>query len=306
MRMALLKLHLSIVLAGFTGVFAKLISLNDGLLAWWRVALTVGLMGFLLRGRDDARFPPRRRTLAEFGVGSLQCLHWVLFYASIRASNISVALVCISLMGFFSALFSPLILKTPWSARQFVFSGITIAGIAMIFHFDAHYRLGITIGVVSSAVASLFVVYNKRIQVPGQSSESLFFREMLGGLLTLTLLMPGYLRLFPADSLLPSGRDLFYLIILASLCTVVLYVNQIQALRVVSAFTVNLSLNLEPVYAVILAVLFFGEAGELTMTFWMGMSLIVAAVALETLCVWRGRRESEGALVSAGDCSEPA
>ena len=290
MRVALLKLHFSVLLAGFTGVFGKLIALNDGLLVWWRVALTAAIMQCLLFWRAGASFPAWRLTLVEFGVGALQCTHWVLFYASIRASNISVALVCISLMGFFSAVFSPFILKTAWSARQFVYSGLTIAGIAMIFHFDPRYRLGIAIGVVSSAIASLFVVCNKKIQAGDRRADGLFAREMLGGLLWLTLAMPVYLHFFPVQSLLPSGMDLFWLILLATLGTVVLYIIQLQALREVSAFTVNLSLNLEPVYAIALAALFFGEAKELTVSFCVGLCLIVLAVALETLHAWRERR----------------
>lgn len=289
MKIALVKLHVSILLAGFTGLFGKLVTLNDGLLVWWRVVIASAILYPLLRLKDAALFPPRRELLAEFGVGGLQCAHWVLFYASIRASNVSVALVCISLMGFFSALFSPLILKTRWSAREFAFSGLTVAGIAMIFHFDPRHRLGIAIGVVSSAVAALFVICNKKIQSPERAPDGLFFREMLGGLLFLSLAMPAYLHFFPAASLLPSGRDLLYLLVLASLCTVVLYVLQMQALREVSAFTVNLSLNLEPVYAVVMAAALFGEAKELTGSFYLGMTLIAAAVGLETLYAWRER-----------------
>ena len=289
MKSALFKLHLSIFLAGFTGIFGKLIALNDGLLVWWRVAIALVIMYVLLRVESKLSFPSWRGLWEEFGVGALQCAHWVLFYASIRASNVSVALVCISLMGFFSAIFSPLVLKTRWSAREFLFSGVTIAGIALIFHFDAHYRLGISIGVVSSAIASLFVVCNKKIQSPARPLTVLFFREMLGELVFLTLALPLYLRFFPAPSLLPSGTDLFHLLLLAGVCTVFLYIIQLQALQEVSAFTVNLSLNLEPIYAIILAAILFGEAKEFTPSFYAGMGLILLAVGLETYCVWRER-----------------
>ena len=296
MREALVKLHVSVLLAGFTGIFGKLIALNDGLLVWWRLFLTVAVMGpfLLLSGRMN--LPPKRTLAVIFGVGGLQCAHWVMFYASIRLSTVSVALVCISLMGFFSAILSPLILKTPWSLRQFGFSLLTIAGIALIFHFDARYRLGIGVGVVSSAVASLFVVCNKKISGVLPPAR-LFFFEMTGGLALLTCLMPAYLLFFPSESLLPSRMDLFWLAFLALFGTVVLYVIQLQALEKVSAFTVNLSLNLEPVYAVILASIFLGEAKDFTPAFYLGMSLIALAVVLETFVTWKERGDAADRLL---------
>ncbi|MCC8179853.1 MAG: DMT family transporter [Planctomycetes bacterium] len=296
MAEALAKLHISVFLAGFTGIFGKLITLNDGLLVWWRIALATVLLYPMLgrTGTGTGRAPALARPDAlrlswdVVWVGGLQSAHWVLFYASIRASNVSVALVCISLMGFFSAIFSPLILKTRWSFREFLFSGITVVGIALIFHFDTRYRLGIGIGVVSSAVASLFVVCNKRI-ADKKPAEILFFQEMLGGLMLLTLFMPVYLLMFPAPSVLPSWSDFAWLVLLALVGTNILYILQLQSLRHISAFTVNLSLNLEPVYAIILASLFFGESRDYTVSFFIGLALIILSVLLQSYAVWRER-----------------
>lgn len=286
---ALVKLHISILLAGFTGVFGKLISLGEVPLVWWRLLMVAAIMFPLLKMWNKFRTYPARETLVLFGVGGLQGLHWVLFYASIKLSTVSVALVCISLMGFFSAIFSPLILKTRWSIREFVYSGITIVGIAMIFHFDTRYRLGIAVGIVSSAIASLFVVYNKRIG-GGYESSLLFFYEIVGGLLLVTLYLPAHLFLNPGDFGIPGALDLFYLLLLSSVCTVVLYVIQLQALRKVSAFTVNLSLNLEPIYSIILASIFLGESKDFTISFYAGLFLIILSVALQTLHVLKERR----------------
>ena len=289
MRTALLKLHVSIFLAGFTGVFGKLIQLDEVPLVWWRLLLVALIMYPLLRIGRRFRTLPLRQTLVLFGVGGLQCLHWVLFYASIKLSSVSVALVCISLMGFFTAILSPAILRTPWSLREFVYSGITIAGIALIFHFDTRYRLGIAVGVVSSAVAALFVVCNKKVAHVHESGL-LFFYEVIGGLALLTLFQP-FIPGRTADGFrLPGGWDFLNLFLLAFFCTVVLYVIQFQALRQVSAFTVNLSLNLEPVYSIILAALFLGEAKDFTSSFYLGLALIVLSVALQTLHVLRERK----------------
>lgn len=289
MKTALVKLHISIVLAGFTGVFGKWIRLNEIPLVWWRLVMVTLILYPALRGAGIFRTLPFRRALTLFGVGALQGLHWILFYASINLSTVSVALVCISLMGFFSAILSPLILKTKWSLREFVYSGITIAGIVLIFHFDTRYRLGIAVGVVSSAVASLFVVCNKL--VGGRQDSSLtFLYEMVGGLILVSLAFPAYLALNPDEWRLPGGWDFFNLFLLSFFCTIVLYIIQLQALRKVSAFTVNLSLNLEPIYSIILASLFLGESKDFTPSFYLGLSLILLSVALQTLHVLRERR----------------
>ncbi len=286
MTKALIKLHISIILAGFTGLFGKWVDLTEVPLVWWRLALVVGMMYPFFRLTRQFQTYPLRETLIMFGVGALQCLHWVLFYASIRESTVSVALVCISLMGFFSAVFSPLILHTRWSLREFVFSGISILGIALIFHFDSRYRLGIGIGVISSAVASLFVVCNKKIREP-YDSGLLFLYEMMGGLLFLTAAAPLLLSIFPAPTLVPHGWDWGSMVVLALVCTIILYVIQLQALERVSAFTVNLSLNLEPVYSIILASLFLGESKDFTASFYLGLALIILSVLLQTLAVLR-------------------
>ncbi|MDR3077810.1 MAG: DMT family transporter [Planctomycetota bacterium] len=293
MRTALAKLHVSIVLAGFTGVFGKLISLGEIPLVWWRLALVLAILcpALALTGRLSR--PSRRSQAAAFGAGGLQCLHWVLFYASIKLSTVSVALVCISLMGFFSALFSPSLLGSRWSAREFLHSGISVAGIALIFHFDSQYRLGIAVGVVSSAIAALFVICTKRIdRLREFEAANLFFHEMLGGWVLITLSIPLYLVLNPGVRTLPDGKEFLYLLILSFFCTIVLYIMQLQALRRLSAFTVNLSLNLEPVYSIIIAAWLLGEAKDFTSSFYAGLALLLLSVILQTrAAVLDNRRE---------------
>ena len=288
MRTALVKLHVSILLAGFTGLFGKWISLGEVPLVWWRLLMVAAILYPLLRARGTYRTYPIRKMLVLWAVGGLQMFSWILFYASIKASTVSVALVCISLMGFFCALFSPPVLGTRWSLREFLFSGIAIAGVVLIFHFDTQYRLGIAIGTLGAAVSSLFVICNKKI---GHEYDSalLFFHEVCGGLTLLTLCQPLYLHFAPQDLRWPGAGDFLGLFLLSLVCTVVLYVIQFQALRRVSAFTVNLSLNLEPVYSIILASLFLGESKDFTGSFYLGLSLIVLSVALQTLTVWRER-----------------
>lgn len=289
MKTALVKLHLSIFLAGFTGLFGKWIQLPEIPLVWYRMLLTIVTLYPILvivnRKKPQLEKLPRKLL---FAIGSLQTLHWRLFYASIKMSTVSVALVCISLLGFFTALFSPLIMGTKFSSREFVYSGITIIGIVLIFHFDTRYRFGIAVGVVSTAVASLFVILNKKY-VTGFDPGRVFLNEIGGGFLLLSLGLPAYYALNPGSFVLPGAWDFFLLFILAFVLTVVLYIIQLQALRRVSAFTVNLSLNLEPIYTIILAAIFLGEAKDFTLSFYLGLGLILLSVLLQTLYVLKNR-----------------
>ncbi len=288
MKIALVKLHVSVLLAGFTGLFGKWVALPEIQLVWWRLFLTVLLLSPYYRlVRAGAEALPARPLL--YAIGALQALHWILFYASIKLSTVSVALVCISLMGFFSALMSPPIMGERFSLREFVYSGLTVLGIALIFHFDTRYRVGIAVGVVSSAVATLFVIFNKKYAAQGDP-VGIFFHEIFGAGIILTLFMPAYFHFSGQAIGLPTLNDFLLLIILAGLCTVLLYIFELQALRSVSAFTVNLSLNLEPVYAIILAALFLGEAKDFTLSFGAGVGLILLSVALQTLHVLREKR----------------
>jgi drug/metabolite transporter (DMT)-like permease len=142
------------------------------------------------------------------------------------------------------------------------------------------------LGIVSALLAALFTVTNKQAGVKCASSVMLFY-EMLGGFLLLTLLMPFYLHFFPVETILPDTRDVACLLIFVVFCTVLLYLLQIDALKQVSAFTVNLSYNLEPVYSILIAMLFLGEAKELALSFYIGLGLIILSVLLQTWNVWR-------------------
>ncbi|MCD7850040.1 MAG: DMT family transporter [Parabacteroides sp.] len=281
MREAFIKLHISILLAGFTGLFGKLVTLNEGLLVWYRMLLAAVMLFLILWGSGKLKRVPFREVLKIAGTGLLLGLHWVFFYGSIKAANVSIGVVCFSLVGFFTALLEPLIIRRSLSVKEILFSLVAVCGIVLIFQFDTRYRTGIIIGVISSALAALFTITNKKVGVRHASSMMLLY-EMIGGFLGLTCLLPFYLHLFPVGTILPGMTNFLYLLLLALVCTIGLYLLQIQVLKQVSAFTVNLSYNLEPVYSIILAMLFFGEAKELNFAFYAGLGLILLSVLLQT------------------------
>ena len=279
---AFIQLHLSVMLAGFTGLFGKLITLNEVDIVWYRMLFT-SIILLVFTGLPQIE---RKKLLQLGGCGALLGLHWMLFYGSIKASNISIGVICYSLVGFFTAIIEPIIYRKKISTIEILFSLITVLGLLCIFSFDARYRYGISIGVLSSFVAALYGVCNKKVSV-GVKTRTVLFYQMSAGLVVVSMIIPLYLMLFPAHQdvlVIPEGSNLWWMLCHALFCTVAMYILQIQALRTLSAFTVNLTYNLEPCYTIAIAFIVFHEARELNFSFYIGIALILISVILQT---WR-------------------
>ena len=288
MKKAFLSLHAAIFLAGFTGILGRLITLNEGLLVWWRLFITSCTLAviFLFTGRlQKASLSLHFRIL---GTGGIVALHWVFFYGSIKYANVSVALVCFSAIGFFSAFFEPLILRKKLDWIEVLYGALAIVGIWLIFHFDKQYKPGIFLGIISSLFAALFPVFNKKLieQLP---TQSLTFYELTGALIILTLGMPFYISYFPDDHILPTTSDFLWLLVLSWLCTVIAFNLSLQALKKISPFAVNLSYNLEPIYGIVLAFIVYKENEYLANGFYYGVALILLTVVLQTIRLYRRR-----------------
>ena len=282
MKKDYLLLHLSVFIAGFTGVLGRLITLDSAILVWWRMAAAALIMFAFLSITKQLNNYKLNNLFQMGGVGLLLAMHWVFFYASIKASNVSIGVVCFSLVGFFTALFEPIINKHRFSGREFLFSLLTILGIYLIFQFDSRYRLGIVLGVVSSALYALFAIVNQRVGKHYETKNMLLW-EMIGGLIGLTCLIPLYNMFIPVGRLYPVGMDYPYLAFMVVVCTIGLCLLQIIVLQKISAFTVNLTYNLEPVYSIILSMFIFSEYKELNFSFVVGIVLIILSVVLQTV-----------------------
>ena len=275
------QLHLSVLLAGFTGLFGKLITLNEVDIVWYRMLFTTSIL-LVFTGLPRVGW---KKCLQLSGCGALLGLHWMLFYGSIKASNVSIGVICFSLVGFFTAICEPLILRRRFSWLELLLSLITVCGVLCIFSFDARYRYGIMIGVVSSLVCALYVIYNKKVSV-GVRSRDVLMSQMSGGLVAVSAIIPVYLLFFPSSQpvvVIPEGTNVWFMLCHALFCTVGMYLLQIQALKRLSAFTVNLTYNLEPCYTIVLAFLIFGEGREVNFSFYLGITLIVLSVLLQTM-----------------------
>lgn len=282
MKKSYILLHIAVILAGFTGIFGKLISLNEGLLTWYRVLFSAIFLFIILKLFKINHQISNEEKWRIAKVGMLITIHWVFFYASIKYSNISIGVICYSLTSFFTALFKPLIDKNKFVFTEIILSSLTLLGISLMFHFDSSYQLGIVLGIVSSAFASLYTIYSEKL-VSRYDSKVINYYQMIGGTVGLGLLLPIYLHFFPAEMVLPSWKDFLYLIVLSVFCTVGLYVTVTEVLKKISAFTVNLSFNLEPVYAIIIAFLFFNEGKEVSFSFYVGLFFIMLSVILQSL-----------------------
>jgi len=285
MKKAFIQLHIAVFLAGFTGILGRLITLNEGLLVWWRLFISSVTMWILFLAAKRLQKISVTDIAKIAGIGLVAALHWVSFFGAIKYSNVSVALVCFSSVGFFTAIFEPLLFKTPFKSIEILLGLVVIAGIYIIFHFDSRYKTGIIVGVISAMLGAVFPICNRRL-MQRMNAETLMTYELTGGLLALSLLIPFYLRQFPAATIFPGFKDWLWLLFLSWVCSVWAFQLSANALKKISAFTVNLTYNLEPVYGIVLAFVIYHENEQLNGSFYIGLLLILLAVALQTARVY--------------------
>lgn len=285
-KKAFFELHLAVFLAGFTAVLGKLIELNEALLVWYRLLFTVLMLFFLMKRNNQLVFPRWREVWKMAGTGVIICFHWVCFYGSVKYGNISVALVCLSASGFFSALLEPLLLKKAVEWIELCLGILAITGIYIIFDFHPQYKAGIIFGMLAALGSSIFPIFNKQLVVR-HSARTINLYEFLSASLILTWILPIYLKASGDVFSLPSISDFGWLLILSAVCTVWCFDLQLSALKKISAFTVNLTYNLEPVYGILFAFIFFGESSNFRPAFYLGLGLIMVAVLLQTGRLWR-------------------
>lgn len=279
MKQAFLQLHLAILLASCSGIFGNLISLDPVLITGYRMLLA-SVMLLLLLVIKYGRIIVDKSNRHILWLGVLLAFHWVFFYGSIKYANVSVGVVCFCLSGFFTALISPLVNRKRISWVELLLSSLTLVGILLIFHFDASFRTGIVLGIISSLLFALYATLNEQVNQSGQVIKTTAL-QMVGGTLAMGLLLPFYRAGKSSLSLLPTSEDFVFLFLLALGCTVCMCLLLNRAQKVISAFTVSLSFNLEPVYSILLAVLLFDEDKMLGTAFYIGLALIVLSLVLQ-------------------------
>lgn len=279
---ARLQIHFCVLLWGFTAILGKQISLPALPLVWWRMLLVTAALLLLPKVWRGLRAMPARLRWSYAGIGTLVALHWLTFYAAIKLSNASVGATCIALGPVFLAFVEPWIAKRRFDPRELLIGIAVVPGVAMVAGgVPAAMRLGIAVGVLSALFVALFSALNKRLVEHGDPLTVTAI-ELGTGALLLTALAP----LLPhggATFVLPGAHDALLLLTLAFGCTLLPFALALVALRHLSAFGVQMVTNLEPVYAIALAILWFGEQRVLDGWFYAGVAVILAAVFVHPL-----------------------
>jgi drug/metabolite transporter (DMT)-like permease len=276
-RRALIELHICVVLWGFTAILGKLITLSAAALVWWRMLLvTLALACVPKVWRALREIPPR--LIAVFaGIGCVVALHWVTFYASVKLANASVAATCMGLAPAVTALIEPAIAGTRFERHNLLLGLIVIPGVALVVGgIPDSMHGGFWVGVLSAGLAAVFIALNKRF-LGENDALTVTAVELGAGWLLLSVVGPFMAP--PGQFLvLPGFQDGAWLLVLAVFCTLIPYALSLATLRHLSAFTAQLAINLEPLYAITIAVLFLGEARDLDGPFYLGVVILLAAV----------------------------
>lgn len=289
------KMHLSVFIAGFTGLFGRLVALNAFWIVFFRIVLGGGcFLLYIVKTKRLRRFA-LGVTLASMGTGALLALHLSLFYVSIKFSNISIGVLTISSISFFIAILEPFINRRRFLLSDVAFSLIGMAGLLFIFHFDTRYRLGIAVGFLCAFFSAMYSIFNKKIVASGRMDNYNMLNLQFGGALAaMCVILPIYRLASGGWDLFFRPVDFFWLFWAGTVCTAGMYLLQLQVLHKVSAFTLMLTYNLEPVYTIILAMLIFNENRELNFSFYVGLTLIVLSVGLKSLKLHRTRSLDPG------------
>ncbi|MGF6712671.1 drug/metabolite transporter (DMT)-like permease [Luteibacter sp. W1I16] len=274
-RKAHLQIHFCVLLWGFTAILGKLITLPALPLVWWRMLLVSATLLCVPKVWRELRAMPPRLLLSYAGVGVIVALHWLTFYGAIKLANASVAATCIALCPVFLAIVEPWVAGRRFDPRELLIGAAVVPGVALVAGgLPGDMRLGLAIGVLSALFVAFFSAMNKRL-VDKADALTVTCVELGTGTLFLTALAP---FLASPAFVLPDAHDGALMLVLAYGCTLLPFALALAALRHLSAFATQMVTNLEPVYAIVLAIPLLGEQRELGWTFYAGVAVILTAV----------------------------
>lgn len=277
-KRAYLELHVAVLLFGFTAILGDLIQLSAVMIVWWRVLITcISLLYFVQFGLK-LKSIPKDKVFKFLGIGILVALHWITFYGAIKLSNASVALICFASTSLFTSFLEPAILGRSIEKLQVIMGLMVIPGMWLIVNTVESSKMnGIYVGLLSALLAAIFSTLNKRL-IDDADSYSITFLELGSAWIFISLLIPVLIWNGTDIQFWPVGSDWIYLVVLALLCTTLAYILSLRALKHVSAFVANLTINMEPVYGILLAIVLLNDHKELSPIFYIGVVLISAIV----------------------------
>ena len=271
-----LHLHLIVFIWGFTAILGKLISLEALDLVWYRMLFASVIMTFVVLFNKEKIRVPFNVLIGFIVSGIIIALHWLTFYQAIKVSNVSITLACLSTGAFFASILEPIFYKRKIIWYEVLFGLIVIFGLGIIFKVETQYTTGIYLAVTSAFLSALFSVINGKY-AKEYSPNVISVYELSSGFLFLSI------YLFFADSFTPaffalSSNDLLWLFLLSSICTAYAFSASVKVMKFLSPFTVMLTINLEPIYGIILVLLIFPENETMSPMFYIGAIIILATV----------------------------
>lgn len=271
-----LHLHFIVFIWGFTAVLGALISLEAIPLVWYRMLLATTIIFLFLKfRRENLKFS--LKTLSGFALaGIIIAVHWLTFFGAIKASNVSVTLAVLSTGAFFASLLEPLLYGRKIIFYEVLFGLLVIGGLYVIFNVEGTYTLGIILALISAFLSALFSVINGKFVLKHKATTISFYELMFGVIgISIYLALAGK---FTVDFFTLSAHDWVYLIILASACTAYAFIASVHVMKWISPYTVMLTINMEPVYGIILALLILGDSENMSPQFYYGAAIILATV----------------------------
>ncbi len=285
-----LHLHVIVFIWGFTAVLGALISIDAIPLVWYRMLLASGLvLVFVLISRKRIRFS--RRTLFVFFLAGLMiALHWLAFFGAIKVSNVSVTLAVMSTGAFFTSLIEPLYYKRKIIWYEVLFGLLVIGGLYIIFDVETQYTWGIVLALCASFLGALFSVINGRLSLQ-YDAASISLYELFFGMLCITVYLI-FTGAFDAAFFTLSSSDWIFLLILGWICTGYAFIASIHVMKWISPYTVMLTINMEPVYGILLALVILGDSENMSPQFYYGAVLILVTVIFNGILKHRRERKN--------------
>ncbi len=289
-----LLLHLIVFIWGFTAILGKLITIDALPLVWYRMSMASLFIYGYIRFRGSSLKVSRKTLGMLLLAGITIAMHWVTFFSAIKVSNVSIALATMSAGALFTAFLEPL-----WYGRKFVlyeiiFAVLVILGLSLIYQVNTQYGLGILLALVSAFLGAVFTLINGQLIKTNMPATISFF-ELSVGALFLSLIL-GVQGEFDASFFSLVRTDWVYLIILASVCTAYAFIASVKVMRFVSPYTVMLTINMEPVYGILLAFAIFGESEKMDALFYLGALVILLTVVVNGILKFKAAKEEAGDL----------
>ena len=281
-----LHLHFLVFIAGFTAILGELISLEAIPLVWYRMLIASLLMFGFIKIKKISLTVSFKTILKFFLAGIVIALHWITFFAAIKVSNISITLAMFSTGAFFASLIEPIFYKRKIIPYEIMFGLLVITGVFMIMQTEIKYLLGICLGITSALFSSLFAVINGKF-VEQYNASTISFYEFISGVFFISLYIAFSNDGFDAAFFKLSKEDWLYLGILASVCTAYAFIASVYVMRYITPYSVVLTYNLEPIYGIFLALVFFPQTEVMTPIFYIGAGLIICTVLMNALVKYK-------------------